>query len=83
MRAELASKGHSFATASDTEAIIEGWRAWGPDVVDKLRGQFAFASWDHKSQTLFFARDRMGEKPITMRRSPTARSPSPPRSRRC
>jgi asparagine synthase (glutamine-hydrolysing) len=64
LRAELGSKGHSFATASDTEAIIEGWRAWGPAVVEKLRGQFAFALWDHKQQTLFLARDRMGEKPM-------------------
>jgi asparagine synthase (glutamine-hydrolysing) len=64
LRAELASKGHSFATASDTEAIIEGWREWGPKVVEKLRGQFAFALWDHKQETLFLARDRMGEKPV-------------------
>lgn len=64
LRAELGSKGHSFATASDTEAIIEGWREWGPRVVEKLRGQFAFALWDHKQETLFLARDRMGEKPV-------------------
>jgi asparagine synthase (glutamine-hydrolysing) len=64
LRAELASKGHSFATASDTEAILEGWRAWGPRVVDKLRGQFAFALWDRKQEILFLARDRMGEKPM-------------------
>lgn len=64
LRAELGSKGHSFATASDTEAIIEGWREWGPKVVEKLRGQFAFALWDHKQETLFLARDRMGEKPV-------------------
>jgi asparagine synthase (glutamine-hydrolysing) len=64
LRAELASKGHGFATASDTEAIIEGWRAWGPKIVEKLRGQFAFALWDAKQETLFLARDRMGEKPI-------------------
>ena len=64
LRAELKDKGHGFATASDTEAILEGWRAWGPAVVDKLRGQFAFALWDHKNQTLFLARDRMGEKPL-------------------
>jgi len=64
LRAELGAKGHSFATASDTEAIIEGWREWGPKVVEKLRGQFAFALWDHTQETLFLARDRMGEKPM-------------------
>ena len=64
LRAELASKGHSFATASDIEAIIEGWRAWGPAIVNRLRGQFAFALWDKRRKTLFLARDRMGEKPI-------------------
>lgn len=64
LRAELGAKGHSFNTAGDIETIIEGWRAWGPGVVDKLRGQFAFAIWDNRDQTLFLARDRMGEKPI-------------------
>ncbi len=64
LRAELGAKGHTFATASDTEAIIEGWRAWGPGIVERLRGQFAFALWDQKDQTLFLARDRMGEKPL-------------------
>ena len=64
LRAELTAKGHTFATASDTEAIIEGWREWGQGVVEKLRGQFALALWDHKDQTLFLARDRMGEKPL-------------------
>lgn len=64
LRDELALKQHSFATSSDTEAIIEGWRAWGPGVVDRLRGQFAFALWDDKQEVLFLARDRMGEKPL-------------------
>jgi asparagine synthase (glutamine-hydrolysing) len=64
LRDELGAKGHSFATASDTEAIIEGWREWGPNVVEKLRGQFALALWDHKKKQLFLARDRMGEKPL-------------------
>ncbi len=64
LRAELKDKGHSFTTASDTEAILEGWRAWGPAAVEKLRGQFAFALFDNKAKTLFLARDRMGEKPL-------------------
>lgn len=64
LRAELAAKGHTFATASDTEAILEGWRAWGPNVVERLRGQFAFGLYCHKTKTLFLARDRMGEKPL-------------------
>src|SRR5262245_26374560 len=43
LRDELVALGHEFQTASDTEVILLGYRAWGPDVVCRLRGMFAFA----------------------------------------
>lgn len=61
---ELQALGFVFRTRSDTEVIVHAWSAWGPACVDRLRGMFAFAIWDHKQQTLFLARDRMGVKPM-------------------
>ncbi len=53
-----------FRTTSDTEVILQAYRRWGPECVQKLRGMFAFALWDEASQTLFCARDRFGVKPF-------------------
>jgi asparagine synthase (glutamine-hydrolysing) len=64
LRAELEKAGHVFRTRSDTEAILHGWRQWGPAVAEHLSGQFAFALWDRARGSLFLARDRLGEKPM-------------------
>ncbi len=64
IRAELEGKGYRFNTHSDTETIVYAWEAWGEACVDRLRGMFAFAIWDNKSETLFLARDRFGIKPL-------------------
>ena len=61
---ELQALGHVFHTKSDTECIVHGWEAWGPDCVKRFRGMFAFALWDRNQQTFFMARDRMGVKPM-------------------
>jgi asparagine synthase (glutamine-hydrolysing) len=61
---ELQALGHVFHTQSDTEVIVHAWEAWGAECVKHFRGMFAFALWDHKQQTLFLARDRMGVKPL-------------------
>jgi asparagine synthase (glutamine-hydrolysing) len=64
LRAELIERGHKFQTSSDTEVILEAWREWKQDCVGHFRGMFAFALWDSNEQTLFIARDRLGEKPL-------------------
>jgi asparagine synthase (glutamine-hydrolysing) len=61
---ELQALGHVFHTKSDTECIVHGWEAWGPDCVKRFRGMFAFALWDRNQQTFFMARDRLGVKPM-------------------
>lgn len=64
LRRELALRGHIFSTRSDTEVIIAAWEEWGEACVEHLTGMFAFAVWDQPKQTLFLARDRLGEKPL-------------------
>lgn len=64
LRRVLERRGHSFRTKSDTEVILRAWVEWGADCVDHIHGQFAFALWDRSEQTLFLARDRLGEKPL-------------------
>ncbi|GGC74261.1 asparagine synthetase B [Thalassobacillus devorans] len=64
VRAELASRGWSFRSHSDTEVLLTSYMQWGESCVDHLNGIFAFAVWDDAEQKLFLARDRLGVKPL-------------------
>ena len=64
LKAQLESRGHIFHTNSDTETIVHAFEEYGPSGVNHLRGMFAFAIWDDKSEQLFIARDRVGKKPL-------------------
>ena len=64
LRDGLEKLGHTFYTNSDTEAIIHAYDRYGADCPRYLRGMFAFAIWDERSQQLFLARDRVGKKPL-------------------
>jgi asparagine synthase (glutamine-hydrolysing) len=64
LRVELESKGHQFISRSDTEVLLAAYAEWGTALLARLNGMFAFALYDSRRQTVFFARDRAGEKPI-------------------
>jgi asparagine synthase (glutamine-hydrolysing) len=64
LKPKLESRGHTFHTHSDTEAIVHAYEEFGPECLKDLRGMFAFAIWDDKARTLFIARDRAGKKPL-------------------
>jgi asparagine synthase (glutamine-hydrolysing) len=65
LREDLRKKGVHFRTNSDTEVLLEGYCEWGPNVVERLNGMFAFVIWDRFESKAFGARDRLGIKPLT------------------
>jgi asparagine synthase (glutamine-hydrolysing) len=64
LREELVALGHRFRTQSDTEVVLQAWRAWGVSALARFNGQFAFALWDRRARTLVLARDRFGVRPL-------------------
>lgn len=60
----LINKGHTFKTDADTEVLVHGYEEYGVELLDRLRGMFAFAIWNRKSKELFIARDIFGIKPL-------------------
>ena len=64
LRTALQKLGHTFHTQSDTEVVLTAYLEWGEACLDALNGIYAFGIWDMQKKTLFFARDRIGVKPL-------------------
>ena len=64
IQVELKEKGYSFKSRSDTEVIINAYKEWGVDCLQKFNGMYAFGIYDDKAKVVFMARDRLGKKPL-------------------
>ena len=64
IREELIKKGHVFRTKTDSEVLLHGYEEYGCELLNKLRGMFAFVIWDSTEKKLFGARDIFGIKPF-------------------
>ena len=64
LRRDLECEGRSFRTESDTEVVLEAYRAWGLPALERLQGMFAFAIHDPAAGRLHLVRDRLGVKPL-------------------
>jgi asparagine synthase (glutamine-hydrolysing) len=64
LRNELAALGFKFYTATDTEVILQAYRAWGKECVKRFNGMWSFVIFDKQKNILFGSRDRLGVKPF-------------------
>lgn len=64
MRQDLLKAGHRFRTGSDSEVILHLYEEYGVEGFKQLNGQYAFAIWDAKIQSLILCRDRVGICPL-------------------
>ena len=60
----LIKKGYVFNTSGDTEVILKAYDFFGEQCVNKLDGIFSFCIFNHKKNSFFLARDKLGIKPL-------------------
>jgi len=61
----------SWKGTSDTETLLAAATHWGlREALQRAHGMFALALWDRHAKQFHLARDRMGEKPLYLARSP-------------
>jgi asparagine synthase (glutamine-hydrolysing) len=64
LREQLEHEGVECRSRSDTEVLLRGYAHWGPSVLHRVVGMFAFALLDVRDRKLFLARDQFGIKPL-------------------
>lgn len=64
LRNKLGKAGQSLKTESDTEIVLRMFEVYGPEMLNHLRGMFAFAIYDKEKHQLILARDFFGIKPL-------------------
>ncbi len=62
--AALQLNNRSSEKITDSELVLGAYEKWGEECPEHLLGDFVFAIWDKRKQTLFCARDHMGVKPF-------------------
>ncbi|MCB9889961.1 MAG: asparagine synthase (glutamine-hydrolyzing) [Planctomycetes bacterium] len=64
LREELRAAGWAFATTSDSEVVIQAFRAWGTNCFRRFNGQWALALWNRAEERLVLSRDPVGICPL-------------------
>src|SRR5262245_15581031 len=64
LRRRLEAKGYEFRSQSDTEVLLYLYKEYGADLVEHLRGMYAFAIHDSRQKGLLLGRDPYGIKPL-------------------
>ena len=64
LRRDLEAKGHEIRGTGDSPLIPHAYEEWGRGFASRLRGMFAIALWDARSERLILLRDRLGKKPL-------------------
>lgn len=64
LRQTLVKRGHIFKTHSDTEVLVHLYEEKGHNMINDLRGMFAFVIYDMDKKELFAVRDYFGIKPF-------------------
>ncbi|KAL0061325.1 hypothetical protein AAF712_011842 [Marasmius tenuissimus] len=64
IRKELETMGCAFQSHVDSELVVHLYKVYGENVLQHLRGEFAFVLYDEERHSLFAARDRFGCKPL-------------------
>jgi asparagine synthase (glutamine-hydrolysing) len=64
IKKELNQYGAKFHNETDSDIIIESYRFWGADCLNKFNGVWAFVLWDRIKNQLFISRDRFAVKPL-------------------
>lgn len=64
LRHLLGASALDLTELSDSELIAQAFRRWGPNCVDKLIGDFAFAVIKPERREVFLTRDHIGARPL-------------------
>lgn len=64
LKGSLIEKGHIFKTESDTEVLLHLYEEENTNMLNYIRGMFAFVIYDFKNDEIFCVRDFFGIKPF-------------------
>jgi len=64
LRDELKRAGAVFHSHSDTEVLVEAYKAWGTECFRRFNGFWAIALYDFRTRRLILSRDRLGKRPL-------------------
>lgn len=64
LRTQLEALGIRFYSNTDSEVVLNSYKVWGKECLQKFNGMFSFVIYNRKEDVLFAARDAFGVKPF-------------------